>query len=52
MLKYIYAHPIPNITIMTLIAYSWKSDKDIEDYTYNVYILNEMKRIKKSKLGK
>jgi hypothetical protein len=33
MLKDIYADPLPNISIMPLITYTWKSKKDIYFYT-------------------
>ncbi len=52
MLKLIWADPLPNISIMPLIAYTWDSEKYIGNYTKNVYIRNEMQRIKKSKYDK
>ncbi len=52
MLEYIYADQLPNISIMSLIAYTWNSKKDIYCYTKNEYMQNEMQRIKKSKLNK
>jgi hypothetical protein len=42
MLKWISAHPLPNISIMPLIAYTWNSKKDIHFYTKNKYMINEM----------
>jgi hypothetical protein len=48
MLKGIWADPLPNISIMPFIA--WNSKNYIHYYTKNEYILNEMKRIQKSKL--
>jgi hypothetical protein len=42
MLKLIWADPLPNISIMPLIAYTWDSEKYIGNYTKNVYIRNEM----------
>jgi hypothetical protein len=39
-LKDIWADPIPNISIMPLIAYTWNSDKEMKYYTNNFYIRN------------
>jgi hypothetical protein len=35
MLKGIWAYPLPNISIMPLIAYNWNSEKYIKNYTKN-----------------
>jgi hypothetical protein len=42
MLKDVWAYPLPNISIMPFVAYTWNSYKNIKDYTKNKYILNEM----------
>jgi hypothetical protein len=42
MLTYIWANPLPYISIMPSIAYTWNSEKYIKNYTKNEYILNEM----------
>ncbi len=41
-LKDIYAFPLPDISMMPFILYTWNSKKNIYCYTKNVYILNEM----------
>ncbi len=51
-LKDVWADPLPQISIMPLIAYTWNSEKNIIYYTKNKYTFNEMKRIQKSKLDK
>ncbi len=41
-MKYIYADPLPNISIMPFIAHTWNSEKHIHKNTKNEYFLNEM----------
>ncbi len=42
MLKEIWAYPLANISIMSFIAQTWNSEKNIKYYTKNAYILSEM----------